>query len=156
MCAVLIVTGCDDYPKDAKNTLETIKKSQIIRVGLIEHKPWAYKNGSNPYGIEVDIASNFAQSLEVQPHWEFLSEAQAIEKLKHHNLDLVIGGLTQGSPRKKEVGFTRPYLKTGDQKNKHHVMAAPRGENRFITTLEKFLKARKSEIEKIYEEEQAK
>lgn len=151
---LLILAACDDYPKDVKATLQKVQNHQALRVGLIEHEPWVVRGASEPQGIEVEIITDFAQNLNAATHWTFLSEAEATEKLKNHELDLVVGGLTQDSPRKKEVGFTRPYLKTGGDKKDRHVMAAPQGENRFIITLEKFLKAHKSEIHKIYQREQ--
>lgn len=148
----MILAGCDEYPKDAQGTLETVQSSQILRVGIIRHKPWAYQDGSKPQGIEVEIVSGFAQSVNARPQWRFLSESQATENLKNYEIDLVIGGLTEDNPRKKEIGFTRSYLITGDDKKDRHVMAVPKGENRFITVLEKFLKARQSDIQKMYRE----
>lgn len=132
LCALILLSACDNYPKDPKHTLKTVQKEGILKVGIIEQQPWT--------SIERNIAAAFAQNLGAQVEWGTYSESEAIERLKNHDLHMVIGGLTKASPWKKEVGFTRPYLKNGDKKKDKHVLAIPRGENLFIVTLEKFLK----------------
>ncbi|CAM3755979.1 transporter substrate-binding domain-containing protein [Litorimonas haliclonae] len=141
--ALLFLSACEDYPKDVNGTSDTIQENQLIRVGLIEHAPWVVDDQMGPQGIEVELLREFSASLGATPQWTFLSEAEAVEKLVHHELDIVIGGLTQSSPRKKEVGFTRPYSAVQNQETGGHVMAIAPGENQLVTTLETFLKSRK-------------
>lgn len=155
ICLMFMLCGCDEYPKDPDNTFKNIQVNGVLRVGVIEHRPWAYEEGGQPKGLEPHIISEFAQSLQVTPQWNFLSEAQATEKLKNHELDVVIGGLTVDTPRAKILGLSRPYLETGRDKKDHHVMAVSQGENYFLTTLEKFLKAREREIIAMYEGERS-
>jgi len=140
--ALLFLSACEDYPKDVNGTLDTVQETKLIRVGLIEHAPWVVEGQMGPQGIEVELLTEFAASLGATPQWNFLSEAEAVEKLAHHELDVVIGGLTQKSPRKKEVGFTRPYSAIQNQETGGHVMAVASGENQLVTTLEIFLKSR--------------
>lgn len=148
-----VLASCGQYPKDTRGTLNEIQNQKVIHIGLIEQKPWSYRHNGNLRGVEVEILSKFADSLNVQPQWTVLSESQAIEKLEHYEFDIVAGGLVQSNPRKKSVGFTRPYLITGDDKKSRHVMAVPVGENRLLITLEKFLKRNKSLINQYYQKE---
>ncbi|NJM31864.1 MAG: transporter substrate-binding domain-containing protein [Limnobacter sp.] len=156
VCALLI-GACTNYPHDPLNTLVTVEQTHTLRVGLIAEPPWVYSNvhaeKTEPAGLEPAIVSEFAHALGVTVKWEFLSEAQATEKLKNHALDLVAGGLTKHSPRIKELGFTRPYLKTGVGDRHQHVLAVTQGENRFLVTLEKFLKTHELFIRNQYDNE---
>ena len=56
-------------------------------------------------------------------------------------LDLAIGGFTDDNPRKKDLGFTRPYVETPKKGGgkESHVFAVPRGENRWLSELETHL-----------------
>lgn len=53
-------------------------------------------------------------------------------KIKKHQVDMIIGGLTDKNPWKKYYAITRPYYAG-------HVMAVPQGENLFLKNLEIFL-----------------
>ena len=137
LCA--LVMGCDNYPKDVENSLQKIRKSGILKVGVIEHNPWIYEEDGKMRGSEAKLVEAFSETLGGAPEWDIYPEAVAIKKLKNNELDLVAGGLTADSPRHKQVGFTRPYLKTGEDKINHHVLALQRGENAFLIELESFL-----------------
>lgn len=149
---LLALSGCERFPADPEKTLASIESRNTLRIGVIEQRPWAYGEDDAPAGLEVAVITDFAESLGVQPRWNFLSEAQAFEQLRNLELDLVIGGLTEASPRKKEAGFTRAYLRTGQAKRERHVMAVPKGENRFLTRLESFLKQHREKILQLYSE----
>jgi len=151
--SLLMLAACDDFPKDAEATLQKAEDRQTLRIGIIEHRPWAYRTDSGFAGLEVEIASDFAKSLGLSPDWQYLPEARAFEKLEQFQLDLVIGGLATENPRGKRVGMTRPYLELGDRKKDQHVLATPPGENRLITSLEKFLKRQAPDIHERHAEE---
>jgi len=140
----LTLAACDPYPKDPGHTLAQIQQLGMMQVGVLEAPPWT--NQENGGGIEAEIIQEFADSLNVAIQWHDLSMHKAVKKIKEGELDLVVGGITADTPYAKEVGLTRPYLKTGDKKEDHHVMVVPRGENRFITTLEKFLAEHQNDI----------
>lgn len=148
--ALLLSAACDDYPKDAEASLERAEARQTLRIGVIEHRPWAFQTENGLAGVEVVIVSEFARSLGLTPDWQYLPEARATEMLENFQLDLVIGGLTNAAPRQKRVGLTRPYLAFGTRKQDQHVIAAPPGENRLITTLEIFLRPRAGDIREMY------
>lgn len=146
----VMLSGCDYFPKDPHETLQIIRQTKIIRIAVIEHTPWAYRENGSAKGIEVAIVRDFAGSLGAGPQWNFMSEAEAEDHLKQHHVDMVIGGLTKANPRKKAMGFTRSYFETGDGQKHQHVLAVPKGENRFLVRLEKFLKEHQSRIQRYY------
>lgn len=135
---VLTLGGCDDYPADPDHSLQTIQQQKLIRVGVIDDRPWVYIENGTPAGIEATMMNAYAQSRGLDITWHPLSKADAFEHLKRGKIDVIIGGLTNASPRKKDAGFTRPYLNAKDKKDQY-VLAVPRGENALLTDLEKFL-----------------
>jgi hypothetical protein len=135
----LCLAGCDEIPRDPRQTWARIMDAGEIKVGLIVQAPWVMEKDGKFSGIEVEIIADFATALKLRPRWKVLSEAEATEQIKNQQLDLVIGGLTADNPRKKEIGLTRPYIKLGSQEKHAHVMAVPQGENKLLITLENFL-----------------
>ena len=154
LLTIVFLGACDVYPEDPRRTLEQVQSRHVLRVGVIEHRPWAYRNGDAAAGIEAEAVAAFARRLQVAPRWTFLSEAEAADSLKQHDLDLVIGGLTEASPRKDEIGFTRPYCETADSKKGRHVLAVPRGENRFLSAVEVFLDSQGESLRSACQKEQ--
>lgn len=69
--------------------------------------------------------------------WTRGSETTLAQALKHHEIDLAIGGFDAKTPWKSIAGVSQPFAETADKK-KHAFLAAP-GENRFILALDTFL-----------------
>jgi polar amino acid transport system substrate-binding protein len=153
VCLSCTLIGCDEFPKDTHHTLQHIQSRGVLRIGAIDQAPWAYREEGVAKGIEIKLAVVFARSLGVEPHIEFLSEADATEYLRQHQIDLMLGGLTNASPRKDEVGLTRNYFQTGDEQTYEHVLAVPKGENGFLVRLETFLKQQQHRIQQLWEAE---
>lgn len=134
---LLLLNGCKDYPKDINGTLNKITTSGVIKIGVIEHPPYAsFVGKKNPEGSEIDLVTAFAKSLPAKIKWYYLGEHLLISKLQNREIDLVIGGLLDDNHWIHEVGTTRVYSTINNQ---NHVMAVPLGENAFIIKLEKFL-----------------
>lgn len=157
----MLLAGCDSVlesipdsiPTDPEGTLRRVVETQTLGVGVISEPPWTRcSTGETPQGVEVRLVRRFAETLDAAPDWQCMSEAQAFAALEQQGLALVIGGLTADSPRSKEAGFTRPYYEAGEDAKTHHVMAAHRGENRFIVTLERFLDEQTAAIPSALEE----
>ncbi|WP_447962945.1 transporter substrate-binding domain-containing protein [Nitrospira sp. Ecomares 2.1] len=153
VCISFSLVGCNEYPKDTHHTLQQIQSRGVLRIGAIEQAPWAYRAEGGAQGIEIKLAMAFARSLGAEPQVEFLSEADATEYLRQHQIDLVVGGLTNASPRKDDVGLTRKYFQIRDEENYEHVMAVPKGENGLLVRLETFLKQQHSRIQQMWEAE---
>lgn len=153
ICIILFIMlfGCGPYPKDSYKTLQQIIDTKVLKIGVIEHKPWTFLRGGTLQGIEIKIITEFAKSLNVEPQWHIYPESIAIHKLKENQVNIVVGGLTKTTPWNKEIALTRPYLETGHKKETAHVFAIRKGENQFMITLEKFLKNHKENIHLYYE-----
>ncbi len=153
VCLSFTLIGCDEYPKDTHHTLQHIRSRGVLRIGAIEQPPWAYREEGVAKGIEIELAMAFARSLGVEPQIEFRSEADATEYLGQHQIDLMVGGLTNASPRKDDLGLTRTYFQTGDEHTDEHVMAVPKGENGFLVKLDTFLKQQQNRIHQLWKAE---
>lgn len=108
--ALVAVTlaGCDEYPRDPNGTLERVTGGTML-VGLLSHEPWVRLDGATPEGVEVALVRGLAEQLDAEVEWVTVREADVLDALKRHELDLVIGGLTSSNPWKSHVAFTRTY-----------------------------------------------
>lgn len=105
----LVLTGCK-IPEDPEGTLERVRGG-TMRVGVSDNPPWVSKGPEGePSGVEVELARELANRLNARIEWDWGSVETHMEALKHFELDLVIGGMTEATPWKKEVGITRSYF----------------------------------------------
>lgn len=110
LAAALVLGGCA-LPKDPEGTLERVRDG-TVRVGVVHHEPWALPTGSSAKGVEPELVRRLAGDLRARIVWVSGSESQLVAALHERELDLVVGGLTTGTPWKKEVALTQPYLRT--------------------------------------------
>lgn len=138
---LFIAAGCDEYPQDPHRTFSTIQQKDLLVVGVMHNPPWVDVRTFPPAGTEVELARQFADSLGVAPQWEIVDMEKGITLLEEGKLDMLIGGILESTPY-KNAGFTRPYRITASDagEERKHIMAVRRGENRFLVTLERFLK----------------
>src|SRR5215213_6559465 len=88
---VMIVFGsaaCADLPRDPQNTLQRIRDSRQMRIGLVENPPWVIRTGGEPAGAEVELARRFAAELGATPEWFWGGEQKHLEALERFELDL--------------------------------------------------------------------
>lgn len=136
LLTLVLYYECSEFPADPKDTFKKINKGILI-VGYTENPPWVILTNSDPEGIEPDLIRSFAKSIQAEILWYRGSENTLFQKLEQNDIHVIIGGLTDKSPWKKEkTGFTRPYYKNGKEK---HVMAVIEGENKLLYKLEVFL-----------------
>jgi polar amino acid transport system substrate-binding protein len=102
--------GCQ-YPRDPEGTLDRVSGG-TMRVGVIDHPPWAAWNGGKPRGVEPRLIREFARELDSEIEWFDGTEEELVEALRGFQLDVVIGGLTRASPAAMHAGLTRPYIDT--------------------------------------------
>ncbi|QIL88703.1 transporter substrate-binding domain-containing protein [Microbulbifer sp. SH-1] len=133
--------ACDQIPKDPHDTLEKVLRDKRIRVGVIHNPPWTDIRSDVPRGLEIELVQQFASELGASPKWSIVDVDSAMQQLQRGELDIVVGGLLKSSPY-REVGFTRPYVEFTPEEGEQRaqVMAVRRGENRWLVTLERFLK----------------
>ncbi len=140
---VALLTGCQNFPKDPEKTLEQVTNG-TLKVGYSENPPWVVKGPAGPTGIEPDLVKAFANGLNAKIEWQNDSEQNLMEELEKHNLHLVIAGVTDDTPWKSKISFTRPYV---ELQKKKHVFCVIMGENAFITKLESFLRQQQTTLE---------
>src|SRR3954447_5247418 len=100
-----------DFPKDAEKTLGKVSNG-TIRVGFTNAAPWVYPSATGAQGIEANIIINFAQTLHAKVEWIEGTEEQLYNALKRGEINILIGGITDKTPWKEEIGLTKPYIET--------------------------------------------
>ena len=111
LLVVLVLAGGCQFPRDADDTLAQVRGG-TLRAGVTEHDPWVVTDAAEPSGVEVGLLREFAAQLGAQVDYTQGSEEELVEALRRRDLDVVIGGITDRSRWKKEVGMTKPYLTT--------------------------------------------
>jgi polar amino acid transport system substrate-binding protein len=80
-----------------------------MRVGVVEHRPWTtLPSGGGAGGVDGVLVAEVARDLGAQIEWVRAPESQLLHALELGELDIVIGGLTDGNPWGERVAFTRP------------------------------------------------
>lgn len=105
-----LLAGCDDYPRDPNDTLETVAGG-TMRVGLATGSPWVMPESDPPGGVSVGLIRELADALDADVTWFRASETEVLEALARGQLDLVAGGLTSDNPWRTHVAFTRPFYR---------------------------------------------
>ena len=135
----LVTLSCG-LPRDPEGTSERIAATHELRVGVTDNGEWVDADSSEPNGIEPELVREFARRIGARVLWSRGSETSLAQALKHHELDLAIGGFDAKTPWKSIAGVSRPFVETADMK-KQVFLTAP-GESRFILTLDTFLTER--------------
>ncbi|HEV7993790.1 MAG TPA: transporter substrate-binding domain-containing protein [Gemmatimonadaceae bacterium] len=107
-----------------------------MRVGVVDHAPWARTSDSGVTGVEPTLVADLARQLHARPQWRSGAESELLQALHERALDIVVGGLTADSPWKSQVALTRPYEGGEDAK---HVLAVAPGENAWLMRVEQYL-----------------
>ncbi|MFW5866614.1 MAG: substrate-binding periplasmic protein [Armatimonadota bacterium] len=136
---LLMLSGCEQFPRDPRNTLNRVTGGQLI-VGVSENPPWVTAEGESFSGVEPDVLRQFASSVGADITWHQGTETELVKALKSGRIDVMAAGLTKDSRWLGDVALTRPY-------HGERVMAVPRGENAFISTLERYLTEHRAEIQ---------
>lgn len=139
---LLLLSGCDRWPDDPRNSLAAAEQRGALRVGVVANPPWVEPNPPRaPGGMESELVSEFADRLGLEVEWHHAGVEQQVEALKNFQLDLLIGGFSAAHPWPAEVGQSFPYF-TDNRRNgaqgQHVILSAP-GENALLMELERFL-----------------
>ncbi|TGO03941.1 hypothetical protein SERN_2953 [Serinibacter arcticus] len=136
------------FPYDPEHTLEKVR-SDALRVGVSENPPWtAWPDGapvpgeeSEPSGVEIDLLTGFAQTLDADVVWVAGSETDLMAQLDEGELDVVVAGLESTTAWSSHAAITTSYAATRDDAGAEirHVMATRAGENDFLVALETYL-----------------
>lgn len=110
VCLAALGAGCQ-FPRDTADTLERARDG-TLRVGVTEHEPWVSLQHTDPSGVEVALVREFAATIDADVDYTAGSEEELVEALRRQELDIVIGGFSDRTAWKKEVGMTKPYVTT--------------------------------------------
>lgn len=111
LASLLPLTGCGDFPRDAKDTLKQVEAGRPLRVGWSTAEPWV-KRGPNgePAGLEPDLIRAWAAEHGMRVRWIEAGEAQLVEALGENTLDAAVAGFAKSAPWGARIGQTQPYL----------------------------------------------
>ena len=138
-CCIAALSSCG-LPRDSDHTLDRVRGGEL-RVGVTEHAPWVTVRNDRMDGIEPRLIEELARQLGARTVWRRGAESEILEMLHRRELDIVAGGLTEQSPWKGQVAFTRPYF-TDTATGRTRVLAVSPGENAFLVHVERFLAPR--------------
>jgi len=135
----LAATGCGlRIPTDPDGTLDRVSGG-TIRVGASPDPGLVDVSGGDPSGPLVDLVEEFADTIDASPEWSVGSEETLVAGLEAGELDLAVGGFTDGSPWVDRAGITRGYTGVPGADGRSIVMLVPLGENAMLAELEAFL-----------------
>ncbi|MHA6280524.1 transporter substrate-binding domain-containing protein [Salinimicrobium sp. CAU 1759] len=131
-----VIAACT-FPKDSKDSFEEARNS-ALKVGLTENPPYVILQGEEPKGFEVEMLREFASKEGLKVEFSKGSESELVNKLHKFELHIVAGGMDKKTVWKKEAGLTTTY-------DDRHVFLIPKGENRLLEHLEKFIFSKKKQ-----------
>jgi ABC-type amino acid transport substrate-binding protein len=134
----LTLSGCSGVPSDPDGTLERVSGG-VLRVGASPDDGLVQVIDHEVSGSEVELVEAFADDLNADVEWTVGGEENLVFDLKKGQLDLVIGGITDQTPWVDSAGVSRAYPGIPGSGGRQIVMLVPLGENRFLSTLERFL-----------------
>jgi ABC-type amino acid transport substrate-binding protein len=141
--ASLVLGGGCQLPHDAEGTAKRVQGG-VMRVGVSAHAPWVTDHDGKLGGVEVELIRGMAKHLDARIEWTRGTEAQLMELLHRHKLDVVIAGLDDTTPWSDRVALTEPYVTVRDPltgKKQKHVWASAPGESRWLLELDRYLQA---------------
>lgn len=97
------------YRKPAIDTLATIRKRGVLRVGVAPTEPFVMRDKTgNLMGLSIDIGSKLAEDLGVEVEFVQTSWSQIIPDLVENHFDLIASGLWVTPARALVVNFSEP------------------------------------------------
>ncbi|HBM79984.1 MAG TPA: amino acid ABC transporter substrate-binding protein [Clostridiaceae bacterium] len=128
---IAIMAGCSGKPSSNKSIgdSDTIKKDSSIAEGLPDeikssgeikigvddtYPPMEYRDESNALvGFDVDFGEAVGKKLGVKIKWVPTAWDGIIPSLKTGKFDIILSSLSITDERKKEIGFSEPYILGG-------------------------------------------
>lgn len=135
---LLLLSGCG-IPRDPDRTLEQARQRGELVVGVSPAPPHVEVGEGEPSGPGADFVRSFAEAQGLRIRWVEGSEEQLITQLEHHDIDVLLGGLTTQTPYTDKIGITRPYAEAVNQYGEtvKLVLAVPIGENALVSAIER-------------------
>ena len=101
----------DIYPKDIGRIIEQKEIRVGIKKGDIPPFLYTNKEGTERYGIDINIANSIAKAFGVKPNFEHTADSfnGVINLVINGEVDIAISKLSVTEERNKKVLFTKPY-----------------------------------------------
>ncbi len=105
-------TGSDTASSEVYRTLDEIKESGTINIGVFSDKsPFGYVDENGEYaGYDVYFAERIGQDLGVKINYVSTEAANRIEYLQTGKVDIILANFTVTAERAQEVDFALPYM----------------------------------------------
>ncbi len=106
------VSGSDDSSDTVYRTVDEIKESGTINIGVFSDKsPFGYVDENGEYqGYDVYFARRIAEDLGVEINFVSTEAANRIEYLQTGKVDIILANFTVTEERAEEVDFALPYM----------------------------------------------
>ena len=107
-----VATGCASNQTNTIRTLDEIKESGTVNIGVFSDKfPFGYvdENG-NFAGYDVYFAERIGDDLGVNVNFVPTGAATRIEYLQTGKVDIILANFTVTDERAKDVDFAKPYM----------------------------------------------
>lgn len=101
------------HADDAFRTLDEIKESGVVRIGVFSDKaPFGYVDENGDYqGYDVYFAERIGQDLGTEIEYTSLDPASRVEYAATGKVDIVLANFTVTPERAEQVDFALPYMK---------------------------------------------
>jgi polar amino acid transport system substrate-binding protein len=97
-------------PPAPADTLSTIQKRGVIRVGVAINAPWVVRDKTGQWiGLDVDLVRQFAQDMRWQIELVPTTWATGIDELRAGHFDLLAAGLSVTPQRALLLKYSHPY-----------------------------------------------
>jgi len=112
--AYVSVTGMIDWYRDRPPTIEEAFPTGTMVVGVDgTFTPFAVDNGQEMYGIDIDLANELAERMELDVRFVNMGFDGLYDALIDGQVDVVISALLINSARTRDVRYTLPYFNNG-------------------------------------------
>ncbi len=112
--AYVSVTGMIEWYKNRPPTLAEAFPTGTMVVGVDgTFPPFAVDNGQEMYGIDIDLANELADRMELEVRFVNMGFDGLYDSLIDGQVDVVISALLVNSARTRDVRYTLPYFNNG-------------------------------------------
>ena len=134
LAVVLPLAGCGDLPRDPAGTMQAIRETGELRLGMAAGVP--------PQREAEEALQNAADLLEARVVRTQGPSEDLLARLEHGELDLVYGSFASASPWQQRVYFGHPPgWRVSPPKDEEAPRFASRlGENGWIMTMERLVR----------------
>jgi len=109
--ALIIVSALASCSSGSYRTLDAIKKDGTLNVSTnAEFAPFEYLDGSAIVGVDVDIISAYAESIDAKANIEDMDFDAALTSVSTNHVDCAAAAITVTDVRKETMDFTNTYF----------------------------------------------